>query len=168
MASLALESALQGAGAIRGIVLLPDKIGEPPVAAAQSAAGLASELGQAVVVPADWSSAAVPPEVINAVLGTDEALLACATPPSGGRIATISAPIRQGGRPVGVLHVEVDAGQREATPDDLEFVMAVCDSLGLAIDNLAARETLSSRLARSADENEQLRRRLGEEWRMIG
>ena len=69
---------------------------------------------------------------------------------------------------MGVLHLEVDAQQREATPDDLEFVMAVCDALGLAIDNLAAREVLSTRLARSADENEQLRRRLGEEWHMIG
>jgi Nif-specific regulatory protein len=46
--------------------------------------------------------------------------------------------------------------------------MAVCDALGLAIDNLAAREVLSTRLARSANENEQLRRRLGEEWQMIG
>ena len=83
-------------------------------------------------------------------------------------MASISAPIRQGGHAVGVLHLEVDAQQREATPDDLEFVMAVCDALGLAIDNLAAREVLSTRLARSADENEQLRRRLGEEWHMIG
>jgi Nif-specific regulatory protein len=168
MASLALESALQGAGATRGIVLLPDTIGEQPVAAPQPAAGVASELGKAVAVPADWSFATVPPEVITAVLGTDEAVLACASSPSGGRGATISAPVRQGGRAVGVLHVEVDAEQREATPDDLEFVMAVCDALGLAIDNLAARESLSSRLARSADENEQLRRRLGEEWRMVG
>jgi Nif-specific regulatory protein len=76
--------------------------------------------------------------------------------------------VRSAGRPVGVLHVEVDAGRHEATPDDLEFIMAVCDALGLAIENLVAREALSSRLARSADENEQLRRRLGEESRMVG
>jgi Nif-specific regulatory protein len=63
---------------------------------------------------------------------------------------------------------EVDAGGRDASPDDLEFVMAVCDSVGLAIDNLAAREALSSRLARSAVENEQMRRRLGQESQMIG
>jgi Nif-specific regulatory protein len=110
----------------------------------------------------------VPTGVIAAVLGTDEAVLACAAAPDGGRVAGISAPIRVSGHAVGILHLEVDGQQREATPDDLEFVMAVCDALGLAIDNLAAREVLSSQLARSTDENEQLRRRLGEEWRMIG
>jgi Nif-specific regulatory protein len=110
----------------------------------------------------------VPQGVVVAVLGTDEAVLACTAVPQGGRVAGISAPVRSAGRPVGVLHVEVDAGRHEATPDDLEFVMAVCDALGLAIENLVAREALSSRLARSADENEQLRRRLGEESRMVG
>ena len=172
VASLALESALQGAGATRGIVLLPEQIGEQigeqAGAARHDATGPAFGLAPTVAVPADWSSTAVPSGVIAAVLGTDEAVLACAAASGGGRVASISAPIRLGGHAVGVLHVEVDAQQREATPDDLEFVMAVCDALGLAIDNLAAREILSSRLARSADENEQLRRRLGEEWRMVG
>jgi Nif-specific regulatory protein len=168
VASLALESAMQGAGAIRGIVLLPEQIGERSAAPRQDATGQACGLTQTVAVPADWSSTAVPTGVIAAVLGTDEAVLASAAAPDGGRVAGISAPIRLGGHAVGILHLEVDGQQREATPDDLEFVMAVCDALGLAIDNLAAREVLSSQLARSTDENEQLRRRLGEEWRMIG
>ena len=158
VASLALESALQGAGATRGIVLLPEHMADRSDA----------ELTRVAAVPADWPATAVPQGVVVAVLGTDEAVLACTTAPEGGRVAGISAPVRSGGRPVGVLHVEVDAGRREATPDDLEFVMAVCDALGLAIDNLAARQALSSRLARSTDENEQLRRRLGEESRMVG
>ena len=164
VARLALESALQGVGASRGIVLLPESMDErsqPGVPGSQA-------LGRAVAVPVEWSIAAVPSGVITAVLGTDEAVLACAAVPSGERVSGISAPIRVHGRPVGVLHLEVDARQREATPDDLEFVMAVCDALGLAIDNLATREILSSRLARSTDENEQLRRRLGDESRMIG
>jgi Nif-specific regulatory protein len=168
MASLALEAAAQGTGAARGLVLLPEQIGEPTGATRHDAAGLASGLGQAAVLPADWSTAALPPGVVAAVLGTDEAVLACAAAPDGGRVAHISAPVRHGGRAVGVLHLEVDGRQREATPDDLEFVMTICDALGLAVDNLAAREILSSRLARSADENEQLRRRLGEESRMVG
>ena len=165
VASQALESAMQGSGATRGIVLLPEQIGDQT---GRDTTGPMSDLAQTVAVPADWSSATVSPGVIAAVLGTDEAVLACAAAPGGGRMATISAPIRQGGQAVGVLHLEVDAQKREATPDDLEFVMAVCDALGLAIDNLAAREVLSTRLARSANENEQLRRRLGEEWQMIG
>ncbi|MFM8708976.1 MAG: sigma 54-interacting transcriptional regulator [Planctomycetia bacterium] len=168
MASLAHESAVQAAGAARGIVLLPTTIGEQPAASVPPTAGPLHGLEQTVATPPDWSAAAVPPEVIAAVLGTDEAVLASTSSPSGGRAASLTVPIRQGGRAVGVLHLEVDAAQREATPDDLEFVMAVCDALGVAIDNLAVRETLSSRLARTADENEQLRRRLGQEWRMIG
>ena len=168
VASLALGSAMQGAGAIRGIVLMPEQIGEQAGAARQDATGPTFGLTPTVAVPADWPASAVTPGVIAAVLGTDEAVLACAAAPGGGRVASISAPIRLGGHAVGVLHLEVDAQEREATPDDLEFVMAVCDALGLAIDNLAAREALSSRLARSADENEQLRRRLGEESQMVG
>jgi Nif-specific regulatory protein len=158
VATLALESALQGAGATRGIVLLPEQMAEHSDA----------DLARVAAVPADWPVTAVPPGVVVAVRGTDEAVLACTTSPQGGRVAGISAPVRCGGKPVGVLHVEVDSGSREATADDLEFVMAVCDALGLAIENLAAREALSSRLARSADENEQLRRRLGEESQMVG
>jgi Nif-specific regulatory protein len=38
----------------------------------------------------------------------------------------------------------------------------------VALDNLAARETLSTRLATAADENERLRRRLGEDSCMVG
>lgn len=173
VASLALESAAQGAAAARGVVLLPEPISERSGASRQNTAGLASELVLAAVLPAEGGPTPVTPGAIAAVLGTDEAVLARAVSTDavstdGGHVATISAPIRVGGQAVGVLHLEVDAKHHEATPDDLEFVMAVCDALGLAIDNLAAREMLSSRLARSTDENEQLRRRLGQESQMIG
>ena len=178
VASLALESAAQGAAAARGSVLLPELISERSGASRQNTAGLASELVLAAVFPAEGGPTHVTPGAIAAVLGTDEAVLARAVSKDavskdavstdGSHVATIAAPIRVGGHAVGVLHLEVDARHHEATPDDLEFVMAVCDALGLAIDNLAAREMLSSRLARSTDENEQLRRRLGEESRMIG
>jgi Nif-specific regulatory protein len=173
VASLALESAAQGAAAARGVVLLPEPISERSGASGQNTAGLASELVLAAVLPAEGEATPVTPGAIAAVLGTDEAVLARAVSKDavstdGCHVATISAPIRVGGQAVGVLHLEVDAKHHEATPDDLEFVMAVCDALGLAIDNLAAREMLSSRLARSTDENEQLRRRLGQESRMIG
>ncbi|MEI8072264.1 MAG: sigma-54 dependent transcriptional regulator, partial [Planctomycetota bacterium] len=72
------------------------------------------------------------------------------------------------GRAVGVVHLEIEATNREATADDLEFVMAVCDALGVAIENLSAREILSTKLATTADENARLKQRLGEESRMIG
>jgi len=83
-------------------------------------------------------------------------------------VAAISAPIRSRGLAIGVLHLEIDRVDREATLDDLEFVMAVCDALGVAIDNLSTREALSNRLATAADENEQLRQRLRQESQMVG
>jgi Nif-specific regulatory protein len=163
VARLALESAVQGAGASRGIVLLP-----PSLIEGGSKGKGTAPLERAAALPAEGHATAVPQGVVAAVLGTDEAVLACGARPGGGRVTGLSAPVRVGGKAVGVLHLDAEGRDHEASPDDLEFVMAVCDALGLAIDNLAAREQLSSRLARSADENEQLRRRLGQESRMIG
>jgi Nif-specific regulatory protein len=156
IAGLALASAMQGAAVTRGLVLLPGRIGDcQPV-------GSATILAPAVAMPDPWPDE-IPSRVIDAVLVTNEALLA-----SSGVVSTISAPIRVAGHAVGVMHLEAAAGDRAATPDDLEFVMAVCDALGVALDNLAAREVLSTRLATAADENERLRRRLGEETQMVG
>jgi transcriptional regulator with GAF, ATPase, and Fis domain len=125
-------------------------------------------LALVAAVPAEWDSGGLPAGLVTAVLGTDEALLAggAAADPAAG--ARMSAPIRCGGRPVGVLHLEVEPGGREPTADDLEFVMAVADALGIAAESFAARENLSSLLTRSAAENERLRRLLGEETLLAG
>jgi Nif-specific regulatory protein len=162
IARLALDSALQGAAATRGAVFLPAGIaGRQPTSTPGGLEPFAS-------TPTDWHDAATQlAGLIATVIGTDEALLACdARSPDGS--TTLSAPIRAGGRAIGVMHVEMPRGGREATPDDLEFVMAACDAVGVAIENLSAREILSSRLASTADENERLKRRLGEESRMVG
>jgi Nif-specific regulatory protein len=167
MALLALESAVQGAGAARGIAILP---GNGPARLADKAERIAAEsLATAAIFPASSPAAALPAGMITTVLGTNEAVLSCSSPPTTAKkIACISAPVRAGGRPVGVIHLEVEAEGREATPDDLEFVMAACDALGVAVENLSAREALSTRLASTADENERLKRRLGEESQMVG
>jgi transcriptional regulator with GAF, ATPase, and Fis domain len=170
MAKLALDAALRGAGAGRGIVLLPPRIGDVSPGGRPSA-----PTGEALVamasVPEPWPLGSTPAGVAAAVIAADEALLASVSPdatrshedPS----ETISAPIRVRGAAVGVLHLEVLAHDRERTPEDLEFVMSVCDALGVAIDNVSAREALSSKLATTADENERLRRRLGEDAPMV-
>lgn len=167
MAKLALDSALLGVGAARGIVLLPPHAGDLSQAAGASAAALVPMAS----VPDPWPVGATPAGVAAAVIAADEALLALASPdatrspedPAG----TISAPIRARGAVVGVLHLEVLTHNRECTPEDLEFVMAVCDALGVAIENFSAREALSTKLANTADENERLRRRLGEDAPMV-
>ena len=162
---LSLASAIADTAATRGVVLLPERIGDAP-----PGGGAAASLAPVAAVPDPWPTP-YPAGIVATVLATDEALLAAA-PASGtrnGATATISAPIRSRGRAVGVMHLELERGDRQASPDDLEFVMAVCDALGVALDNLSTREALSTKLATAADENERLRRRLGEETpRMVG
>ena len=122
--------------------------------------------------PAGWpADGRLPAGATATVLSTNEAIVVGQPPsaaPSDGAHSSISAPVRVGGRPVGVMHVELAPGARQSTLDDLEFVMAVCDALGVAVENLATRERLSVRLASTSDENERLRQRLREESRMVG
>ncbi len=162
MARLSLESAAQGVSASRGIVFLP-------AATSDASRRITFEsLEPAAAFPQQWPAEKIPTGVIATVLGTDEAVLACASPTRmQERAACMTAPIRSGGRAVGVMHLELAPGG-EATPDDLEFVMAVCDALGVAVENLATREILSTKLASTANENERLKRRLGEETQMVG
>ena len=165
VAKLALESALADTAATRGVVLLPERLdAEPP------AEGTPRPLAPITAVP-DPLPRPYPAGVVATVLTTDEAVLATAAAegsPAGGPVAAISVPIRSRGRAVGVMHLELDLLDRAATPDDLEFVMAVCDALGVAIENLSTREALSTRLATTADENQQLRQRLRQETEMVG
>jgi transcriptional regulator with GAF, ATPase, and Fis domain len=165
-ATLALDTAAQGVGGGRGVVLLPPAFGDP-----LPSGGVAAEsLAAAAMLPNATANISMPEPAAATVLATDEAVLACSMAAEHAEAAaasSISAPVRLSGRPVGVLHVETD-GSREATTDDLEFVMAVSDALGVALENLSARQVLSTKLATTVDENERLRRRLRDESRMVG
>jgi Nif-specific regulatory protein len=165
VATLALESALRGAGAARGVVLLPGQAGSQSTPPADRPPG--DSLEPVASLPQPCPADAIPRGAVATVLGTDEAVLACATGDGGGP-ASITVPVRSGGRAIGVMHLEAGSPGRDPTADDLEFVMAVCDALGLAIENLSAREILSTRLATADHENRQLKQRLGEESRMVG
>jgi len=156
MARLALASALADTAATRGVVFLPARI----------AAGRTDAAMPVAAIPDPWPGS-YPAGIVATVLASDEAVLAAPTG-AAGQPATISAPVRTHGRPVGAMHLELEQDGNAASADDLEFVMAACDALGLALDNLSTREALSVRLATADDENERLRRRLGEEQRMIG
>lgn len=159
----ALDAAVQGVSAAGGVVLLPRNAAD-----VQNAAAAREAVVPVASMPDPGPAPPLPAGAITAVLGGNEAVLATAPGSPGARAATtISAPIRAHGRAVGVLHVEAAPGAPPWTVDELEFVLAVCDALGLAIENLSTREALSTRLARTADENEQLRRRLGADVQMI-
>ena len=157
----ALEAAAQAVGADRGVVLVP-----MPAPGARRVAG-PTTLESVARMPADQPAATVPADVVSVVLGGNEAVLATVTA-EGGRVATLAAPVRIAGIPRGLVHLEIAPPGEPPTVDDLEFVMAVCDALGLAADNIAARESLSTRLAGTVDENTRLRQRLGEDSRIVG
>ena len=166
-AKLALDTTLRGVQAGRGIVLLPPRAADLTAAAGSGVA--IDALAVVASVPTPWPTGATPAGVVAAVLASDEAVVAAGGIPAAGEpvTSTISAPIRVRGRAVGIMHVEVQEPSQQATADDLEFALAVCDALGLAAENLVARDELSTRLASTADENERLRQRLGEDSRMV-
>jgi transcriptional regulator with GAF, ATPase, and Fis domain len=157
---LAVETAVEEIESGRGVVLLPSSFDATREITADMLAPVAS-------VPSPWPDD-IPHAAVETVMSTDEALMATAVRGDGMPVTTLAAPIRSGGRPVGVLYLEIDHGSRTATPDDLEFAMAVCDAVGVAVENIAARSELTTRLATAADENAWLKQRLGEESRMVG
>jgi Nif-specific regulatory protein len=162
-ANRALESAMLGSNASKGMVLLPT-----PEAIHEERMTVTDLYGVAAV-PSDLRIDDIPTNLVEAALATDEAILAGpetvgAQPPA----ITIAAPIRVHGKPVGAIYLSSEPSGDEKSPDDLEFVIAVCDAIGQVYTNLEARETLSTRLATAASENKLLKERLGEKTRMVG
>ena len=157
---LAVETVLEEFQGGRGLVLLPQSLDVTGDVTAEMLAACAA-------MPVPWEGD-LPLAVAETVISTDEALMAATVGANGSPMTTLAAPIRSGGRPVGVLYLEIDDARRSTTPDDLEFAMAVSDAVGVAVENLAARTELSTKLATAADENAWLKQRLGEESRMVG
>ncbi len=80
----------------------------------------------------------------------------------------LCAPIRKSERPLGVIHLYSTRPDRMPDPDDLEFTLAVADTLAVALENLNRRLELAEDLTQIRDENLQLRERLGVESEIIG
>jgi Nif-specific regulatory protein len=82
--------------------------------------------------------------------------------------SVICAPIRQEGKVLGVIHLySTDVG-KPTDPDDLEFTLAVADTLAVALEKLSRQQELAENLNQIRDENEQLRERLGVQSEIIG
>ncbi len=82
--------------------------------------------------------------------------------------SVICAPIRRGKRVLGLLHLYSTNDERVPDPDDLEFTLAVADTVAVALDNLGRREELAENLSQIRDENLQLRERLGVQSEIVG
>ncbi|GAG02398.1 unnamed protein product, partial [marine sediment metagenome] len=113
------------------------------------------------------------------VLGEGEAVLArnvlgdstLGTRDSQGEIHTTSvicAPIRHAGQALGLIHLYSTDPDRVTDPDDLEFTLAVADTVAVALENLSRRQELSENLDQIRDENVQLRERLGVQSEIVG
>jgi Nif-specific regulatory protein len=90
---------------------------------------------------------------------------------SQGEIRTTSvicAPVRRGGKVLGLIHLYSIDPERVADPDDLEFTLAVADTVAVALENLKRREELAENLTQVRTENVQLRERLGVQSQIIG
>jgi len=82
--------------------------------------------------------------------------------------SVICAPIRRDGNVIGVIHLYSTDAARPTDPDDLEFTLAVADTLAVALENLSRQQELAENLNQIRNENVQLRERLGAESEIIG
>ena len=80
----------------------------------------------------------------------------------------ICAPVRYDNQIIGLLHAYSTTGEISLTPDDLEFILAVGDNVGLALKSLSREMELVEDLSQSRSEIQQLRRQLESESEMIG
>jgi Nif-specific regulatory protein len=80
----------------------------------------------------------------------------------------ICAPIRLESNILGFVHLYSTHGDRQPDPDDLEFTLAVADTVAVAVDNLSRRQELAEDLDLARQENMQLLERLGLNSEIIG
>jgi transcriptional regulator with GAF, ATPase, and Fis domain len=82
--------------------------------------------------------------------------------------SVIAAPIRRDDHVVGVLHLYSTRVERNLTPNDLEFTLAVADNVALALRNLDRQQELADDLSEMQREIAALRTQLGAECNIIG
>lgn len=80
----------------------------------------------------------------------------------------ICAPLKDGARVMGLLHVYASLEERMLTEADLDLTVAVADNLALALRHQSTREQLSQSLATSQRKIDQLERELGWQNEMVG
>jgi len=82
--------------------------------------------------------------------------------------SVICAPVRRGNKVFGLVHLYSSDVDRVPDPDDLEFTLAVADTVAVALINLTRRQELAANLTQVQTENVQLRERLGVRSEIVG
>jgi Nif-specific regulatory protein len=81
--------------------------------------------------------------------------------------SVICAPVRHGNQVFGLIHL-YSTTTVVPDPDDLEFTLAVADTVAVAVQNIRRRQELTENLTRVRTENVELRERLGIRSEIIG
>ena len=82
--------------------------------------------------------------------------------------SVICAPVRQGRVVLGLIHLYSTDADRVPDPDDLEYTLAVANTVAVALTNLNRREELAENLTQVVNENVQLREKLGVQSEIVG
>jgi transcriptional regulator with GAF, ATPase, and Fis domain/pSer/pThr/pTyr-binding forkhead associated (FHA) protein len=82
--------------------------------------------------------------------------------------SVICAPVRRGSQVFGLIHLYSTDRSVVPDPDDLEFTLAVADTVAVAVENIRRRQELAENLTRVRTENVELRERLGIRTEIIG
>lgn len=82
--------------------------------------------------------------------------------------SVICAPVRQGNKVLGLIHLYSTDAERVPDPEDLEYTLAVADTVAVALTNLYRRQELSEDLTQVRNENVQLREQLGVQSEIVG
>ncbi|BBO33197.1 sigma 54-interacting transcriptional regulator [Lacipirellula parvula] len=82
--------------------------------------------------------------------------------------SVICAPVRLGGELLGLVHLYSTDPDKSTDPEDLEFTLAVADTLGVALENLNRRQELAEDLNQMQTECVQLREQLGVQSEIVG
>lgn len=82
--------------------------------------------------------------------------------------SVICAPVRSGNQVIGLIHLYSTDATVVPDPDDLEFTLAVADTVAVAVGNIRRRQELAENLTRVRTENVELREKLGIRSEIIG
>ncbi len=82
--------------------------------------------------------------------------------------SVICAPVRLAGELLGLVHLYSTNPERTTDPEDLEFTLAVADTVGVALENLNQRQALAENLNQVESEIVQLREQLGVQSEIVG
>ncbi|MEN6457461.1 MAG: sigma 54-interacting transcriptional regulator [Thermoguttaceae bacterium] len=82
--------------------------------------------------------------------------------------SVVCAPVRRGDQVFGLIHLYSTDRGIVPDPEDLEFTLAVADTVAVAVDNIRHRQELAENLTRVRTENVELRERLGIRSEIVG